>query len=72
MSTHTHTPAVMTEGETRAWLHALGLKGVRLPRNLDRVVYVEQPGGGLWRLQALITGGFRVEPYPLPTAEGRT
>ena len=57
------TKAVLTEPETRAWLRSLGLTRIRLPRDLSRVVYVAQPGGGLWRIQALITGAFSVEPY---------
>lgn len=57
-------PAIMTEYEIRAWLRSVGLTRVRLPRNLDRCLYVEQPGGGLWRVQPLITGAFTVEPYP--------
>lgn len=57
------TPAILTHDETRAWLRALGLTRARLPKSLDKVLYVDQPGGGCWTVQALITGGFRVEPY---------
>lgn len=56
-------PALMTEYEIRGWLRSLGLRRVRLPRDLDGCLYVSQPGGGTWIVRPLITGAFTVEPY---------
>ena len=54
-------PAYMTHLDVRRWLHNLGLKGTRLPKD-TRVLYVEQPGLGVWKIVPQ-DSGFLVSPY---------
>lgn len=55
-------PVIMTRVECRAWLRSKDAAYVRLSRDLDRIIYVCEPGGGMWEVRALITGAFSVAP----------
>ena len=53
------TPTILSRAECRAWLRAMTLKGVRLPKT-PNVLYVEQPSIGIWRIVPYESGGFSV------------
>jgi hypothetical protein len=52
--------AILTRAEARQWIRSLGLDYVpRLPA-ANRVVYVDQPGLGLWEIRLHPSGGYTV------------
>lgn len=65
-----HPPAVFSTSEIRAWLRSLGLTRVRLPHDPSKVLYVDQPGGGAWRVRRMprpSIGAWRIDPMDLTT-----
>ena len=59
------TSSIMTHAEARQWIKALGLSyRLCLPAK-DRVLFVAQPGGGLWRVRRHKSGGYEVDCPPM-------
>jgi hypothetical protein len=62
-------PVVLTHAATRAWLAGHGLDYVRLPKGLGDPYIVSVPSGEHFTIEALITGGFRVERHQATTGQ---
>jgi hypothetical protein len=60
--TRMSSTAMFTRAECRAWLNGLGLDATKLP-SAGKVLYVDQPNVGVWRVMALAGGGFAVQPW---------